>query len=311
MELHQPVLVDEVLRALSIELNPDGVYVDATLGLGGHSLEIVKRLGASGLLIGLDVDPLALERAGQRLQGARGQVEIVRSSYADLDLVLERLSIPNVQGVLLDLGISSYQLEVSGRGFSFSRDEPLDMRMDPSKPVTAEYLVNKLSERELGEILKRFGEEPRAKSIARAIVREREKEPIRTTSQLVKIVESHSPPRARLGKHPATRTFQALRIATNRELENLKSFLEKIPGYIAKGGRLVILSYHSLEHRMVKQAMVEWEKGCTCPKDLPQCLCNKKELFRRINRKAIKPTEAEVRKNPRARSAQLRAAERV
>ncbi len=309
MEFHEPVLVEEVLEALSID--PHGIYVDATLGTGGHSSRILKRLGASGLLIGLDVDPLALERAGQRLSGAEARVEVVRSSYADLDLVLERLGIKRVQGVLLDLGISSYQLEASGRGFSFSRDEPLDMRMDPDRAATAAQLVNTLSERELADILKKFGEEPRAKSIARAIVKERKREPIRTTFQLVKIIESHSPPRGALGKHPATRAFQALRIATNRELENLNSFLEKIPGLIEKGGRLVILSYHSLEHRMVKRAMVEWEKECTCPKDFPHCVCDKEVLFKRVNKRAIMPADREIKRNPRARSAQLRAAERV
>ncbi len=307
--LHKPVLVDEVLRSLQIK--PDGIYVDGTLGTGGHACAVAQRLGPSGILIGLDVDPSAIERARPRLKGFEPQIITIKASYADLDQVLQDLGISKVQGVLLDLGLSSLQLDLSGRGFSFSRDEPLDMRMDPDGPKTAAQLLNSLSERQLEQLLRDFGEEPRARAIARAIVRERTKSPIRTTSQLVKIIESLSPPRARLGKHPATRTFQALRIAVNEELENLKLFLEKAPELIDRQGRVVILSYHSLEHRMVKRAMQEWERGCSCPADFPRCVCGKKVLFKRVNKRAIVPSDEEIRANPRARSAQLRAAERV
>jgi len=308
---HQPVLLEEVLAALAIR--PQGIYVDGTLGTGGHALAIGQRLGQNGLLIGLDVDPEAIEIAKDRLQGLRCQWKIFKSNYAEVASLLADLDIIGVDGVLLDLGMSSLQLDYSGRGFSFSRDEPLDMRMDPegTNPDAAD-LINSLSERELENLLRRYGEERHAKRIAKAIVKARSEAPIKTSSQLAALVRAVYPPaRGPVARHPATRTFQALRIAVNRELENLESFLKQVPDVIRQGGRVVVLTYHSLEDRIVKQTMAFWEKGCTCPPDFPHCVCGKKATMRRIFKKAKRPSKEEVSKNPRARSAILRAAERV
>jgi 16S rRNA (cytosine1402-N4)-methyltransferase len=239
-------------------------------------------------------------------------VRIMKANFADMDSVLAELGYKAIDGVLLDLGMSSYQLEKSGRGFSFSRNEPLDMRMDPEKELTALQLVNNLEPRDLERLFKNYGEETRARTIAKAIVRARLKSPIETSSHLatlVKSVFSHS--HGSWTRHPATRTFQALRIAVNRELQNLERFLDKIPLLMAKGGRLVVLSYHSLEDRLVKQTMVNWERPCTCPPEFPRCVCGKVPLFRRLIKKGLKPSETEIKNNPRARSAILRVAERV
>lgn len=236
---------------------------------------------------------------------------MIRENFADLDKVLKDLETDEVDGVLLDLGMSSYQLQESGRGFSFSRDEPLDMRMDPDDTPTARDLVNELSSKELERIFRTYGEERQAKRIARAIVNSRSQQPIESSSQLAILVQSALPaPRRFRAKHPATQTFQALRIAVNRELQNLEIFLNKAPLLLAKGGRLAILSYHSLEDRLVKQAMLYWEKGCTCPPDLPRCVCGKIQLFRRLFKRGLKPPPEEIQENPRARSATLRVAER-
>ncbi|MCK4792950.1 MAG: 16S rRNA (cytosine(1402)-N(4))-methyltransferase RsmH, partial [Desulfobacteraceae bacterium] len=240
------------------------------------------------------------------------RVSVISASYADLDQVLMELAIEKVDGVLLDLGMSSYQLEESGRGFSFLRDEPLDMRMDPEDEITARHLINSLSPKELESILKKYGEERRARSIVRAIVRAREKEPIETSSRLADLIKSVSPPSyGSKARHPATRTFQALRVAVNKELQNIEVFLNKIPHLLAKGGRLVILSYHSLEDRCIKKAMFDWEKVCTCPPDFPQCVCGKVPMFKRLFKKGLKPDKREIDENPRARSAVMRAAERI
>ena len=307
---HQPVLVNEVVKYLvSI---PDGIYVDGTVGSGGHSQAIGKRLLGKGRLICLDRDPDAVTASKKRLTFLGDRALVMRASYTDLDKVLKDQGCKVVNGVLLDLGMSSYQLEKSGRGFSFSRDEPLDMRMDPNGRLTAFHLVNNLSPGDLERILKDYGEEKKAKSIARAIVRARLKSPIETSSHLAAVVKSvFAPSRHAKARHPATRTFQALRIEVNRELENLEAFLKKIPMLMAKGGRLVVLSYHSLEDRLVKQTMVNWERPCTCPPQFPQCVCGKVPLFRGLLKKGLKPSGAEIENNPRARSAVLRAAERV
>lgn len=307
---HKPVLVHEAVKYLVNDR--DGTYVDGTVGSGGHSEAIGKRLTEKGRLICLDRDPEALRLSKKRLAFLGNNVSVNKANFADLDSVLEDLDIREVQGVVLDLGMSSFQIEKSGRGFSFSRDEPLDMRMDPDEKLTAGHLVNNASAKELERILKDFGEERRAKSIARAIVSARSKKSIDTSSQLAHLTQSvFSPSRRHRAQHPATKTFQALRVAVNKELENLDIFLKKIPLLMGKGGRLVVLSYHSLEDRRVKQAMSDWEKGCTCPPDFPECICGKTPLFRRLIKKGVQPSQEEIENNPRARSARLRVAERI
>lgn len=307
---HRPVLVDEVVRILMGI--PDGVYVDGTIGCGGHSEAILRGLGEKGRLIGLDRDSEAIRLSRQRLAPFGDKARVLKGSYADLDSILSSMDLEQVDGILLDLGISSYQIEHSGRGFSFGREEPLDMRMDQESPVTAGELIHSLPPKELETILRRYGEEPRAKRIAKAVCEQRKLGSIGSSLHLAQIVRAVVPRSNRGGaRHPATRTFQALRIAVNRELENLEVLLEKAPSLIRRGGRLVVLTYHSLEDRRVKQTMLRWEKGCTCPADLPRCACGKKPLFRRLSRKALRPSEGEIADNPRARSAMLRAAERV
>jgi 16S rRNA (cytosine1402-N4)-methyltransferase len=307
---HQPVLVHEVIRFLVT--THEGIYVDGTVGTGGHSAAILREVGGKGQLICIDRDSEAIEVSRERLVPLGRNVTLVKGNYADLDEVLRALGLEKVHGILLDLGMSTSQLEYSGRGFSFNRDEPLDMRMDPDGDVTAQELINHLSAQELEHILRIYGEEGRAKGIAKTIERERSKRPIDSSLQLASLIQSVVPrshhPRA---KHPATRTFQALRIAVNRELEHLKAFLDKAPALILSRGHLVVLSYHSLEDRMVKKAMTDWGKGCRCPPDLPVCGCGKAPLFKRLHKRGIKPDQREIQGNPRARSAMMRAAERV
>jgi 16S rRNA (cytosine1402-N4)-methyltransferase len=291
---------------------PGGIYVDGTTGTGGHSEAILKRISERGRLICLDKDSEAIGFSRKRLGPLGKKVDFLQGNFARLDMFLEDLGIKEVKGILLDLGMSSYQLDQSGRGFSFNRDEPLDMRMDLSKKTTAQKLINSLSPNGIEEILRDYGEEKRARSVSKKIIREREKSPIKSSLQLANLVRSVIPPsRYPGGKDPATRTFQALRIAVNRELENLRLFLDRAPSYIEKGGRLVILTYHSLEDRLVKQTMVEWERECICPSDLPECVCDKSPLFKGIHKKGIKAEKSEIENNPRARSAILRAAERI
>lgn len=307
---HQPVLVGEVLRYLITK--PEGIYIDGTVGSGGHSEAIGERITAGGRLICLDRDAEAIRISRGRLSHLGEKVTFIRANYASLNKVLRDMGIKKAQGVLLDLGMSSYQLEQSGRGFSFTKDEPLDMRMDVNGEITASGLINRLTQGELEKILREYGEEKRAKAIAARVVRERKKKPVETSSHLANLVAAVIPPsRHPAMKHPATRTFQALRIAVNEELNHLEAFLDHAPSLINAGGRLVILSYHSLEDRRVKHAMMAWEKGCKCPPDLPVCICEKSPLFKRLVKRAIKPGEEEVKTNPRARSALLRAAERI
>jgi len=307
---HEPVLVKEVVQDLVTR--PDGIYVDGTCGSGGHSASIGQRLVKGGRLICLDRDPDAIRQCRARLSFLGSRVSVVQANFAHIDAVLEEQNVKGVSGVLLDLGLSSTQLERSGRGFSFRRDEPLDMRMDPSQGVPAREWVNSLPEPELERIFREYGEERRARAIARAIGRARRLEPFTSALQLADLIRSVVPRAHGPGaKDPATRSFQALRIAVNGELENLQAFLERIPSWISRGGRLVVIAYHSLEDRKVKQAFREWEKGCTCPPDFPVCTCGKVPLFRPLRRRALKPTEHEITKNPRARSAVLRTAERI
>jgi 16S rRNA (cytosine1402-N4)-methyltransferase len=303
-------MVNEVIDHLLT--SPHGVYVDGTVGSGGHSEAMAEKIGLRGRLICLDRDPAAIRLSEKRSRSWNKKVTVIRSNYAETDRVLQGLGVEKVEGVLLDLGLSSYQIEESGRGFSFQRDEPLDMRMDPDQPLTAERIINEATVEELEEILRQYGEEKKAGRIAKYLDRERRKAPLRTSRQLANIIQSAGGTRLpNRGKHAATLTFQALRIAVNRELENLGVFLQKAPGLLQKGGRLVILSYHSLEDRMVKKAMIGWENPCTCPPDLPRCACGKTPLFRRPFKKALTPGRAEISQNPRARSARLRAAERI
>jgi 16S rRNA (cytosine1402-N4)-methyltransferase len=307
---HEPVLVKEVVRDLVTR--PDGIYVDGTCGSGGHSASIGERLEKGGRLICLDRDPDAIQQCRTRLSDLGSRVTVVRANFAHIDAVMEEQEVKGVNGVLLDLGLSTTQLDRSGRGFSFRRDEPLDMRMDPSQGVPAQELVNTLSETELERIFREYGEEKRARVIAKAIGRARRVEPFTSALQLADLIRSVVPRVHGPGaKDPATRSFQALRIVVNRELENLQAFLERIPPWILKGGRLVIIAYHSLEDRSVKQTFRAWEKGCTCPPDFPVCTCGKVPLFRLLRRRALKPTEQEISQNPRARSAVLRTAERI
>ncbi len=307
---HRPVMVHEVIRDL-ITL-PNGIYVDGTVGSGGHSEAILRGLAGEGRLIGLDRDPEAIRLSGERLSVFGERIRLLKGSYADVDRVMHSLRIDRVHGVFLDLGMSTSQLDHSGRGFSFNRDEPLDMRMDPAEGETARNLLKVLSVRELEHIFRSYGEEKRAKIIARRIDRERRKAPIDSTLLLANLIRSVVPRSRHPGaKHPATKTFQALRIAVNKELEHLEAFLEKAPKLISEGGRLVILTYHSLEDRMVKQAVKGWERGCRCPSDLPACSCGREPLFKRLHKKGIKARPWEIEENPRSRSATLRAAERI
>ncbi|MBW2028468.1 MAG: 16S rRNA (cytosine(1402)-N(4))-methyltransferase RsmH [Deltaproteobacteria bacterium] len=308
--LHLPVLVNDVVKYLLT--SPRDVYVDGTVGTGGHSEVLGRLLDKGGHLICLDRDPDALSLSKDRLAFLESRLTLVKGNYREMDEILEGLGTGKVAGILLDLGMSSYQLDRSGRGFSFSRDEPLDMRMDPEERTMARELINQCGPAELERILREYGEEKRARLVARAIERARRKGPIESTMQLSEIIKSALFRYRRPGeKHPATRTFQALRIAVNRELENLGVFLGKAPDLIKKGGRLVVLSYHSLEDRMLKKTMRQWEKGCECPPDFPVCRCGKEPLFRRLTKRGVRPGQKEIEENPRARSAILRAAERL
>ena len=307
---HKPVLVDEVVKYL-VWL-PDGVYVDGTVGTGGHSLAIAMSLSEKGCLICLDRDPDAIQMSQERLSFMGNRALVRKANYIQLVNILRDFGIRTIDGILLDLGMSSLQLERSGRGFSFSADEPLDMRMDPDDTVTAYDIVNKFSLHELERILRDYGEERRARQVARAVIRARKKERIETSLQLAVLVKSVFPHSYRpVARHPATRTFQAIRIAVNKELDNIKRFLEKVPQFLSPGGRMVVLSYHSLEDRLVKKTMFEWEKGCICPPDLPQCNCGRTPIFRRLTKKAIRPGRDEVERNPRARSTIMRIAEKI
>jgi len=296
---HQPVMVDEVIAYLVT--TPEGIYVDGTVGTGGHSLEICKRIAPKGRLICLDIDSASLQLARKRLALFGDRVKIIKESYVELDKVLQGIGVERVNGIFLDLGMSSYQLESSGRGFSFMRDEPLDMRMDQERIGTASRLVNTISMERLRGLLWDYGEERWAKLIARAVVQERRKAPISSSLRLARLVETTIPRRHHPRKrHPATKTFQAIRIAVNRELQNIAEFLEKAPLLLVNGGRLAVISYHSLEDRLVKQAFRRWEReeGTRPP------------LMRALEKKGLKPSQAEMDRNPRSRSAVMRVAER-
>jgi 16S rRNA (cytosine1402-N4)-methyltransferase len=307
---HQPVMVDEVIRYLITD--PKGIYVDGTAGTGGHSLEIGEQLAPEGRLISLDIDSSSIEVAKARLSPFGEKVKILKGSYVDIDQVLEEIGVERVDGILLDLGVSSYQLESSGRGFSFAKDEPLDMRMDQGRGVCARDLINDVSVEGLQRLLLDYAQERWAKRIARAIAEERQKRPISSSRQLASVVEEAIPAKYRPRKiHPATKTFQAMRIAVNRELQNVADFLDKAPLVLGRGGRLVVLSYHSLEDRLVKRAFVKWEKGDPFPRKLPVFADTGTPIMRAVMKRPLRPHNAEVHANPRSRSAVMRVAERA
>ena len=306
---HKPVLLDECLQALDIK--PDGIYLDGTLGRAGHSLEILRRL-TTGRLIGVDRDMTAIEAAKERLAEFEGRFTLVHSNFSRVGEVLEELGIDGVDGMLFDLGVSSPQLDEAHRGFSYMQDAPLDMRMDRTAALDAREVVNTWSMEELRRILFDYGEERYAPRIAQAIVRRREEAPIETTGELVEIIRSAMPAAAlREKQHPAKRSFQAIRIAVNGELDELPPMLQSAADGLKPGGRLAVITFHSLEDRIVKQTMKELATGCTCPPNFPVCVCGKKPKMKLVSRKPIISGEEELNYNPRARSAKLRVAERT
>lgn len=306
---HEPVLLQECLDGLDIR--PDGVYVDGTLGRAGHSLEIVRRL-TTGRLIAIDRDGAALDAAPARLEGHMDKVTLVRGNFGDLPAILADLRVDAVDGMLFDFGVSSPQLDDGSRGFSYLQDAPLDMRMDRSAPLTAWEVVNGWSQEGLKRILWQYGEERYSGQIAAAIVRERERAPIDTTGQLSELIRSAMPAKARREKqHPAKRSFQAIRIAVNDELGEVERLLDGALDALDAGGRLAIISFHSLEDRLVKNAFGDWSRGCTCPPDFPVCVCGKTPKVRLIGKRPITAGDEELDRNPRARSARLRVAEKL
>lgn len=305
---HRSVLLDESIEALNIK--PDGVYVDGTAGGGGHSFEIASRLKA-GRLIAVDRDPDAIRAAGERLAAFGERVVLVNSTYSRLPEILGGLGISGVDGILLDLGVSSYQFDAPERGFSYNYDAPLDMRMSKSG-VSAKDIVNTASFEQLARILREFGEEKFAPRIASNIVSAREKKPVETTFELCEIIKSSIPAAARRsGPHPARRTFQALRIAVNGELDELGALLDDALSLLSPGGRLAVITFQSLEDRMVKQRMQTWAQGCICPPDFPVCVCGRTPQVAVPRRKGVEPSQEEIEENPRSRSARLRFCEKL
>ncbi|MDQ0149302.1 16S rRNA (cytosine1402-N4)-methyltransferase [Eubacterium multiforme] len=306
---HVSVLLNESLEGLNIKEN--GKYVDCTLGGAGHSSEIIKRLSKDGLLIGIDQDKDALKAAGERLKDYDNKI-LVHNNFYNIGDIIDSLEIGNVDGILMDLGVSSYQLDEGERGFSYMQDAPLDMRMNRDNEFSAYQVINDYSEEELYKVIKNYGEEKFAKRIASFIVNRRAEKPIETTLELVDIIKSAIPAKARReGPHPAKRTFQAIRIEVNGELRILNKAIEDGVSKLNKGGRMAIITFHSLEDRIVKLKFRELADPCTCPKEFPICVCGKKPIVKLIKRKAIEPTEEEVMENPRSRSAKLRVIEKI
>ena len=310
MEFHHiSVLLNECIDNLNI--TPDGIYVDGTMGGGGHSLEIAKRL-TTGRLICIDQDPNAHEAAGKRLAEYKDRITFVRDNFGNIANILDSLGIEKIDGMLLDIGVSSHQLDGAERGFSYQQDAPLDMRMNPDRPFSAYDVVNGYDEDELDRVIFTYGEERWARRIAQFIVKEREAKPIETTGELVDIIKKAVPKGARKdGPHPAKRTFQAIRIEVNGELEVLQRAIDDVAARLAVGGRLCIITFHSLEDRIVKEAFRKQENPCICPPQFPVCVCGKKPLGRVITRKPILPSKEELEENPRSRSAKLRVLEGV
>ena len=300
---HKPVLLEETIDALNIK--PDGIYVDGTAGGGGHSSEILKRLSPNGRLISIDQDPDAIEAVTERFKDYKNSI-ICKGNFSDVVSIVNGLGIESIDGIMLDIGVSSRQLDTPERGFSFHYDAPLDMRMSQSG-ASAYDLVNQLSYEQLVKIISRYGEERFAKQITRTIIREREKQPIATTLQLAEIIKAAVPAAKRREGHPARQTFQALRIAVNGELDRLEEGLQGGFELLKPGGRMAVITFHSLEDRIVKRAMAKWCTGCTCPKDFPVCVCGNKPKAELALRKPAEASEKELSENPRARSARLRA----
>ena len=308
--VHKSVLLQETIDALQVK--PDGVYVDGTLGGGGHSYEICRRLGPLGRLVGIDQDEAAILAAGERLRAFGGQVTLVRDNYVNFAEVLNRLGVGEVDGILLDIGVSSYQIDTASRGFSYKEDGPLDMRMDTRSHLTAGDIVNGYEERELFHVIRDYGEDPFAKNIAKHIVKAREQSPIETTGRLTEIIRQAVPARVRnAGGHPAKRTFQALRIECNRELAVLEASLDEMIARLKPNGRLAVITFHSLEDRIVKNKFRENENPCVCPPDFPVCVCGRKSRGRVITRKPVIPTKEEYEENKRAKSSKLRIFEHI
>ncbi len=306
---HVSVLLQECIENLNIR--PDGIYLDGTLGLGGHSYEIASRL-TTGRLIGIDRDPSAIERAGARLSPFADRVTLVHGNFSDAAQILDELGIPGADGMLFDLGVSSPQLDEAQRGFSYMQDAPLDMRMDSSAALTAYEVVNGWSEERLNRILWDYGEERYARRITAAILAARAKKPIESTLELVELIRGAMPAAAlREKQHPAKRSFQAIRIAVNDELGEVERMMDTAPDKLNPGGRLCVISFHSLEDRIVKSGIARRENGCTCPREAPICTCGFVQTLRSVSRKPILPSAEEIETNPRSRSAKLRVAERV
>ena len=304
---HESVMPDEVIDALKI--NPSGIYVDCTLGGGGHSLRIGKRLNENGLLIGIDRDVDAIKAAEENLRGLSCKVEIVHENFSELGKILDSLKIDKVDGVLFDLGVSSYQIDTAERGFSYMHDAPLDMRMDRTKNFSAYDVVNSYDEDNLKKIFREYGEEKFSGRIAKKIIDVRKNSPIKTTGELVKLVESVTP-KISSGGHPAKRIFQAIRIEVNGELKILRESVETAVNRLKVGGRIAVITFHSLEDRIIKNTFVEMARDCICPKNFPICVCNHRAEIKILGKAQI-ATPAEVDKNSRAKSAKLRAAEKI
>lgn len=306
---HVSVLLNECIENLNIK--PDGIYVDGTMGGAGHSLEIVKKLSRKGMLIGIDRDEEALAVAKERLKEFNN-VKYVHDNHDNIDEIIKNLNIKGVDGILLDLGVSSYQIDEKTRGFTYMDDGPLDMRMDKSQKLTAEYIVNNYKEQDLARIIFEYGEEKFSRKIARNICEYRKNKKIETTGELVKIIEKSIPGKFReKNSHPAKRTFQAIRIEVNNEIEPLYNTIKNSITALNTKGRLCVITFHSLEDRMVKKAYVDAEGKCTCPKDLPYCVCGNVSLGKIITKKPILPTEKEMQENSRSRSAKLRVFEKI
>ncbi len=307
---HTSVLLQETVDGLKVKT--DGIYVDGTLGGGGHSYEICRRLGAKGSIVGIDQDAAAIEAAGNRLKDFGEKVTIVRSNYCDMKSRLQELGIYKVDGIVLDLGVSSYQLDTAERGFSYREDAPLDMRMDTRQPMTARDIVNDYSQKELCRVIRDYGEDKFAANIAKHIVMARSKAPIETTGQLTEVIRAAIPMKyQKKSGHPAKRTFQAIRIELNRELEVLRDSLDDMIELLNPGGRLCIITFHSLEDRIVKSAFRKNENPCTCPPDFPVCVCGKVSKGSIVTRKPILPSDEELEYNSRSKSAKLRIFERA
>ena len=307
---HRSVLLNECMEALAIR--PDGVYLDGTAGGGGHSAEIARRLGDSGLLIAIDQDETAVAVVTERLSSFGLRARVVRNNFCELSEVCREQGIDEIDGLLLDLGVSSHQLDTPERGFSYQADAPLDMRMDKRKSLTAYEVVNTYSQEKLKKILFDYGEERFAPAIASAIVKQRERAPIRTTAELSELIKHAMPPAAREGgHHPAKRSFQAIRIEVNAELDVIEPAIRSAVSLLRKGGRIAIITFHSLEDRIVKQTFADLASGCTCPRDFPICVCGKKPSVRVVTKKPILPSREELEENPRSRSAKLRVAQKL